>query len=335
MKNKTSLKDIAKAVGVSIPLVSYVLSDKGKENRVSEKTAKKIREVAKKLNYHPNLNAQSLKTNKTRTLGVILADISNPFFSHIARTIEDQAYSAGYTVIFGSSDEKTEKFERVLKFLITRQVDGFIIAAPEGAKDLLLTLNEAKIPVVLIDRFFKGLEMNSVTVDNYKASVLATNYLIKKGNRKIASVMYDSTLAHYQSRYEGYSDAMDKYPELTKVVVKVKHDSVENDMKIAVKQMIEVNKIDAVYFHTNTLAEEGLRQLFHLDTNILKKINLVVFDQNSAYYFLENFIPYINQPIREMGQEAVKTLISQIEEKSTQLTNITLEAILETKSVDI
>ena len=108
MKRKPSLKDIAKEVGVSIPLVSYVLSDKGKENRVSEQTAKRIREVAAAMNYQPNLSARSLKTNKTRTIGLIVADISNPFFATLARIIEDEADTRNYTVIFGSSSMTTK-----------------------------------------------------------------------------------------------------------------------------------------------------------------------------------------------------------------------------------
>ena len=310
MNPKPSLKDIAKIVGVSVPLVSYVLSNKGKENRVSEKTAKKIRKVAKELNYHPNWNAKSLKTNKTRSIGVILADISNPFFSHLARTIEDEAFSQDYTVIFGSSDEKVSKFKKVLDFLKMRQVDGFIIAAPEGSKDIIVELVKSKIPFVLIDRFFKDIETNFVTVDNYNASLQATNYLLKKGHEKIALVMYNSQLAHYQDRCEGYLAALKSKQS---IIEKVNHRSLSNDMKAIIKKLIYKDGIEAIYFQTNTLAEEGLKQLVAFGKNVMNGIDVVVFDQNLAYHFLENFIPYINQPIKKMGQKSVQMLIDQIE----------------------
>src|SRR6188472_3049568 len=113
MKNKISLKDIAEKVGVSVTLVSYVLNNK-MEGRINKDVAQKIRDTAKKLNYHTNQIAKSLKTNKTNTIGLIVADISNPFSSGLARIIEDEADKQGYTVIFGSSDEKPLRFENLL-----------------------------------------------------------------------------------------------------------------------------------------------------------------------------------------------------------------------------
>jgi LacI family transcriptional regulator len=336
MKPKTSLKDIAKIVGVSIPLVSYVLSNKGKENRVSEKTAKKIRQVAKELNYHPNWNARSLKTNKTRSIGVIVADISNPFFSHLARTIEDEAFSHDYTVIFGSSDEKVEKFNKVLDFLKMRQVDGFIIAAPEGSREIIAQLTEAGVPFVLIDRFFKDLNTNYVTVDNFKASMQATNYLLEKGNKKIGAVLYNSTLNHYQERHQGYVEALNQagLPVDTKLIKRINHGSLKKEMKRVVQELVQDSGVDAIYFHTNTLAEEGLTQMLGLDRKILKKVDVVVFDQNSSYNFLEDPIPYLHQPIKEIGQKALRILIEQIKEPTQDLQQISFDTRLESSSLE-
>ncbi|RTE55389.1 LacI family transcriptional regulator [Arenibacter aquaticus] len=335
MKPKTSLKDIAKIVGVSIPLVSYVLSNKGKENRVSEKTAKRIREVAKELNYHPNWNARSLKTNKTRTIGVIVADISNPFFSNLARNIEDEAFSQDYTVIFGSSDENVEKFSKVLDFLKMRQVDGFIIAAPEGSKEIISDLSKLGIPFVLIDRFFKDLKTNYVTVDNFKASMQATNYLLKKGNKKIGAVLYDSSLHHYQERHQGYLEALKQagVPIDKSCIKKIDHNSLKTEMKRVVKELVADAGADAIYFHTNTLAEEGLTQMLALDRKILKKVDVVVFDQNSSYNFLEDPIPYLHQPIKEIGQKALRILIEQIKEPDQELEQISFATRLENNSL--
>lgn len=311
MKKIPSLKDIAIEIGVSIPLVSYVLSGKGKENRVSEKTAKKIREAAKRLNYHPNLNARSLKTNRTRTLGVIVADISNPFFSNLARVIEDEAYSKDYTVIFGSSDENKEKFDKVLSFLRTRQVDGFIIAAPDGTEESLISLKKSGIPIVLIDRYFEAFDY--VVVDNFKASFAATQLLIDKGNKKIASIMYDSDLNHFKDRCNGYLEAMKSAKNSKSFVHKLKYDTTKKDLKKALKHLIYKDQVDAIYFQTNTLAEEGLRQLFKMGKKIVRQLDIVAFDKSTTYDFMEDFIPYISQPIAQMGQKALQILIEQIE----------------------
>ncbi len=327
MKKAISLKDIAAEVGVSIPLVSYVLGDKGKANRVSEKTEKKIKEVAKKLNYHPNLNARSLKTNKTRTLGVIVADISNPFFSHLARVIEDEAYAMDYTVIFGSSDEKKEKFDKVLSFLRTRQVDGFIIAAPDGTEESLNLLKQSNIPIVLIDRYFEAFDY--VVVDNFKASYSATKLLIEQGNKRIATVMYDSSLNHYEDRYNGYLSAIKSEKNLQTYVCKLKYESTREDMREALENLIEKDRIDAVYFQTNTLAEEGLRQLFKMGKNVVQKIDIVAFDKNATYDFMENFIPYISQPIARMGKMALQILIEKIEGTGRGMSQFKYEVDLE------
>ena len=130
MNKKTSLKDIATAVGVSIALVSYVHNNK-KEGRINKAVAEKIRATALKMNYRTNQIARSLKTNKTNTIGLILADISNPFSAALARVIEDAADKSNYTVIFGSSDENPEKYKKILDALLNRQADGLILSPPE------------------------------------------------------------------------------------------------------------------------------------------------------------------------------------------------------------
>ena len=160
MSKKISLKDIADQVGVSTALVSYVINGQEKEKRVGKKMANKIRQVAKELNYNPNQIARSLRKGSTKTIGLIVADISNPFFGNMARVVEDEADKYGYTVIFGSSDEDPQKSASLIESLVNRQVDGFIIAPVENTEDQIKTLIDRKIPVVLIDRFLKGVESN-------------------------------------------------------------------------------------------------------------------------------------------------------------------------------
>lgn len=335
MKRKTSLKDIAREVGVSIPLVSYVLSNKDKENRVSKETAKRIRKVALELNYTPNLNARSLKTNRTQTIGVILADISNSFFSNLARIIEDEAFAKEYTVIFGSSDENIVKFEKVLNFLLTRQVDGLIIAPPEGSRDLITVLKKSGIPFVLIDRYFKGLDINYIVLDNYNASYNATQFLLSKGNRKIALIRWKSDMIHYKDRQEGFSKALSEFDrEKTQGLIKeISAESFESEIKNYIEYLIEIEKADAIFFQTNTLASEGIKHMINMDREILKKVDVVAFDKNSAYSFLETPIPYISQPIKKMGQKALRTLICMIEEKETIVIKDSFKASLKNKKL--
>jgi len=333
MARKTSLKDIANKVGVSTSLVSYVLNNKDRENRVSEETANKIRKAAKELNYFPNLNARSLKTNKSHTIGLIVADISNPFFSNLARTIEDEAYAHNYTVIFGSSDENQDKFVKVLDFLNTRQVDGFIIASPEDSKDVVLKLNESNVPLVLIDRYFEGLGVNSVTVDNFQASFEATNYLLNKGHKRIGAIVYESNLLHYQDRCNGYLKALEQagISDSKQFLRKVNHQSLQSEIQIEVKKLIFEDKVSAIYFATNTIATEGLKQIRNFGKKIPDDIEVVAFDENLIFQFMDDHIPFIRQPIKEMGQEAVRILIDQIEKEDSEIRNTLLTATLVTE----
>ena len=157
MNKKISLKDIANEVGVSIALVSYVLNGREKEARVGQEMAEKIRKAALKLNYQPNFIARSLKSGKTNTIGLIVADISNPFFSNLARIIEDEAKKYGYIVIFGSSDESAEKSADLIDVFLNRQVDAFIIAPAAKTEKQIKRLKERKVPFVLITATFRRL----------------------------------------------------------------------------------------------------------------------------------------------------------------------------------
>ena len=333
MTRKTSLKDIASKVGVSASLVSYVLNNKDKENRVSKETANKIRAAAKELNYFPNLNARSLKTNISHTIGLIVADISNPFFSSLARTIEDEAYARNYTVIFGSSDENNDKFIKVLDFLSTRQVDGFIVASPGESRETVLGLNESNVPLVLIDRYFSDIVVNTVMVDNFKASYEAINHLLEKGHERIGAIVYESTLLHYRDRCNGYLEAMKKTSivDNTQFLVKVNHQSLHSEIQEAVRKLIFEDKVTAIYFATNTIATEGLKQIKNFGKEIQNEIDVVAFDENLIFQFLDVHIPFMSQPIKKMGQEAVRILIDQIENKDQGTKNILLSATLETK----
>ena len=163
----------------------------------------------------------------------------------------------------------------------------------------------------------------------------ATNYLLKKGNKKIGAVLYDSSLHHYQERHQGYLEALKQAgtPIDNSCIKKIDHNSLKAEMKKVVKELVADAGVDAIYFHTNTLAEEGLTQMLALDRKILKKVDVVVFDQNSSYNFLEDPIPYLHQPIKEIGQKALRILIEQIKEPGQELEQISFATRLENNSL--
>jgi len=330
MKRKVSLKDIAKKVGVSTATVSYVLS-KDKESKVSVKVAEKVKKAAKELNYQPNQIAKSLKMGKTFTIGLIVADISNPFFSHIARKIEDEAAKSDYTVVFGSSDEKAERSWDLINFLANRQVDGFILAPTEGSEDQIKYLQEQNIPFVLIDRYFPEIDTNYVVIDNYKAAFKAVSRLIETGHKRVGMLAYLNSLHHMRDRINGYTNAM-KQNQLrldSNWLHEINFFNLENEVKSAIDKMLSGDSpVDAIYFATNTLAVTGLKYIDSLNYKIPDDLAIISFDQGEAFDFYYCPLTYVKQPLDELAINAVKVLTQQIENSSETTDKICLSAQL-------
>jgi LacI family transcriptional regulator len=315
MNKKVSLKDVARHIGVSTALVSYVINHKEKEARVSDKMVMKIRKAVTELNYQPNLIAKSLKSGKTNTIGLIVADISNPFFSNIARIIEDEAKKEGYIVIIGSSDENTEKSQDLINVFLNRQVDAFIIAPAENTELQIADLQKKNIPVVLIDRYFPNAKINSVHIDNFKAAYRAVEHLTINGRKKIAIVAYDTSLSHMQERKNGYKAALkNKGIRFRSEWLKnISYHNIEKEVAIAMKELLAlVPKIDAVFFTTNTLAIEGLKIICQSDIKVPEDLAIIAFDESDAFDFFYSPLSYISQPLADMGKEAVKLAIEKI-----------------------
>ncbi|MFC4872532.1 LacI family DNA-binding transcriptional regulator [Negadavirga shengliensis] len=330
MKKKVSLKDIAEIVGVSTATISYVLS-KGEENRVSPKMAAKIKKVAKELNYQPNQIAKSLKSGRTFTIGLIVADISNPFFANIARIIEDEAKKRDYTVIFGSSDESEDKSRDLIRFLSNRQVDGFIIAPTEKSIDQIEQLKAQNIPFVLIDRYFPELETSYVVINNYQAAYDAVSRLIDTGHSSIGVISYSQGLFHMRERVRGYKRAvLDHGLNFKKTWMKeVSYANAKKEVEAAIDQLVSKRKeVSALFFATNTLAVHGLKHIDRLKLKVPDDVGVVCFDQGEAFDFYYCPLTYVKQPLVELGTAAVNILIDQISRKNKGYSRTSLEAEL-------
>lgn len=333
MKKKVSLKDIAKKAGVSTATVSYVLS-KRENSGISGGVSDKIQRIAKELNYRPNEIAKSLQSGKTFTIGLIVADISNPFFANIARIIEDEAKNHDYTVIFGSSDEKSSKSGDLIELLMNRQVDGFIIAPAEGSKEQLKALKKQNIPFVLIDRFFPEIETNFVSIDNYKAGYDATCRLIETGNKEIGMIAYSSELYHMKERVRGYKSALkdNDIKDKRQWIKEVNFSKINEEIPDAVSGLLSGDDpVRAILFATNTLGIHGLKYIKELGTKVPDDISIIVFDESEAFDFFYCPLTYIKQPLAELGKQAVKILIDQISNSEMKLKQVNLDAELVVK----
>lgn len=318
MKKKTSLKDIAQKVGVSIALVSYVLNNK-KEGRINKDVALKIRDTAKQLNYKTNQIAKSLKTNKTYTIGLIVSDISNPFSSSLARIIEDEANKNNYTVLFGSSDEDANKSMKLIDTFLNKQVDGLIIAASENSATQIQYLQEEGIPFVLIDRYFPELKTSYITLDNYKAAHEAAEHLIKKSYKRIALINYKSTLFNLNERKRGYVAALKKHNiEIKRSWIKeICFNNSKASVEKAMSELLSLKEpVDAILFAANMLAVDGLKYINKNNIKIPEQLAVMSFDESDALDLFHPQLTYIKQPLQQMGETATKLLLENIEKNN-------------------
>jgi LacI family transcriptional regulator len=318
MKKKTSMKDIAQQLGVSIALVSYVLNNQ-LTGRINKDTAEKIKHLAEELDYRPNHIAKSLKSSRTNTIGLILADISNPFSAHLARIIEDEAKKNKYSVIFGSADESPAKSQDLINLLLSRQVDGFIIAPAEDSENQLHFLQKQGMPFVLIDRYFPGLKVNHVVINNFKASYDAVNHLIGNGFKKIAMINFKTTLFHLLERARGYTEALrDAQLESETYLREVNEKDIINEVKQQIDELLtRPEPIDALFFGSNNLAIEGMVYIRSLKIRIPQDLAIVCFDEANAYNLFYCPLTYVRQPLQEIGKKAVDLLLESMEKLET------------------
>jgi len=314
---KTSLNDIAQRLGVSKTLVSFVLNGRGKEFRISDDICKKVIDTAKEMNYQPNRIAQGLRTGKTKTIGLVIADIANPFFGKLGREIEQEASKHGYRVIFCSSDENAEKFKQQIAMLQQSQVDGYIISPPINSEDIIKSLVKSHIPMVLIDRFFPEIDTNHIIVDNLDAAYKATSHLIALGRKRIANITLNMDLINMKERTEGYKNALIDHgiapdPEMIKILP-FSHDN--TDVNKAINELVgdrDNLKVDAILFSTSKLGVMGIECISSLGIKIPEDVAVVSFDNVDAYKICVSPVTVIGQPLQEIGQKAVAILLDDI-----------------------
>ena len=321
MKKNVSLKDIAAEIGVSVSLVSYVLNGHAEKKRVGEEIAKKIRTTAERFNYIPNQIAKTLKTNKSHTIGLIVAEIYYRYTTGITRSIESAAKENGYTVIIGNSHEDLPTLRELADVLINRQVDGLIIVAAEKAEAELEYLKKREIPFVLIDRNFPKVETNFIGIDNYKIAYKATEYLIQHGRKKIAFINYATTFVHLQERNNGYFGALKEHKMKTGKALhkEIRKSHFDDDIrKVMVELTSSKSVCDAIFFATDTLAIQGLKNLVNQRVMIPDDIAIFSFDESEAFALFQCPITYYRQPLEEIGKRSVELLFDVIKDSKHQ-----------------
>ncbi len=319
-------KDIAMELGISRSVVSFVLNGKNKEMRISDKLTKKVLDLVETRNYQANHIAKSLKTGKTETIGLIVADIANPFFSKIASEIEKEVRKKGYSVFFCSSNENKKNFNFQLENFKNRQVDGLILIPPINSDKILTVLGSQNIPFVIMDRVFENLSANSVNINNHKAAYDATTRLINNGRKKVALINVNNELITMSDRTNGYIDAIaDNGMEVNPYLLQqLKYSNVAAHVNEAVNEVI-LNNADAIIFTTNKLGVQGVQAISNMGKRIPEDIAVISFDDTTAYAVAKTSITAIKQPLEQMCKEAVRILMKSIDKSED---NIDTEQII-------
>lgn len=318
MYEAITIKDIAKALGLSTSTVSRALRG---SYEISPETKKLVIEYAEKYNYRPNPIALSLKERRSRSLGVVVCEIANNFFSQAINGIESIAYNRGYHVIISQSHESYEREIVNVEHLASRSVDGLIVSLSTETNNIehFKKLYEKGFPIVFFDRVTDEIATHKVVVDNYKGAYDATQHLIDAGYTRIAHLASSAHLSITVERLNGYKAALadNKLPVTDQYIRYCNHGGMINDeIDDAVRELMELKeKPNAIFCAGDRLTTGCLGALKKLGISIPETVGLVGFTNSVLVELLEPGLTAVKQPAFEMGQVATELLINMIESK--------------------
>ncbi|MBC3540042.1 LacI family DNA-binding transcriptional regulator [Rufibacter sediminis] len=313
MKKRLSIRDIAQQLDISITTVSFILNGKAKEKRISEQVTERVLKLVEELDYKPNQIARSLRTGKSKIICLMVENISNDFFSSIARHIEENAFEQGYKIIYCSTENKPEKTKELIKMFRERNIDGYIISPPEGIKEDIQALLDDNLPVVLFDRLIPGLLTHHVMIDNLEATYKATQHLVEQGYKNIAFITLNSGQTQMNDRLAGYQKAMGEHA-LETHLLQVDYAVTGEKHVSSIAAFLKANKqIDAVLFSTNYLATRGIEALNHVNLRIPTDIGVVAFDDLDFFKLYQPPITAVAQPVEEMSKKLIEIILKKLE----------------------
>ena len=320
------MRDVAEHAGVSVSTVSHVINE---TRHVSTDTRQRVLGAMNALNYQPNRLARSLRVKKTQTIGMIVPDSSNPFFSEIARHIEDYCFEQGYSVILCNSDGDLDKELFYANVLVEKQVDGILFVAVGLSEDNILSLNAQHIPTMLVDRHIPKLALDSVLVNNRKGGWLATEHLIERGHQRIGCITGFSGLTPSSERVMGYHQALEERGLSIDESLIVQGDFHFKSGYDRTQQLLDLKKPPTALFCGNDLMAIGaMRAAVERGLNIPDDIAFVGFDDIPIAQFMNPPLTSVTQPLKKLGRLSSQLLIDRIQQDDVEVTQHMLEVDL-------
>jgi len=305
-----TLKMVAEKAEVSVNTASRAINNRPDINL---ETKKRVLQIAKELGYIRNAAAVALRTKKTGTIGVVIADNRNPFYAEVLNGMEEAAREKNYHIILANTQRDYKKEEEAISLLLAKRVDGLLITPVQDRDDDIKNLIDANIPFVVVGRDFENIEVDAIYNDEVKGGFLATEYLIKKGHKRIALIdgfLYKSPA---KERLEGYKKALNKYRiPLDDSLISVGDINIEDGHE-RTKQMLEKNLgFTAIFAYNDMMAFGSMQAIKEKGLRIPEDIGLVGYDDIPFSSLISPALTTIRLKKQELGIESVKLLLSHI-----------------------
>jgi LacI family transcriptional regulator len=320
-----NLKSLAKHLGLSASTVSRVLAGRGDEFRISKETQKLIFAQAEEQGVHPDELARSLRLRSTRTIGLLIPDIANPFFASLAKAVEQHARAAGYALLIADSRESNEVEEACAKVLYHRRVDGIIVAPVGGRSDHLADLHAKGLPMTQMDRVLPDLPIPSVSTDNHAAVQMAVKHLLELGHKRIACVQGKNDSSANIARVQSYTEAMQTAGLTVKKEWIVGVDYSAEQGEIAARQILSLKqRPTAIIAMGNLLALGTLHVAQEMKLKLPDDLALLAFDEAPWATLLRPSLTTLAQPVAEMGQQAFQALLACMSKQENVIQKVVL-----------
>ncbi|MCO6007656.1 LacI family transcriptional regulator [Actinoallomurus purpureus] len=310
------IKDVAAHAGVSVATVSRVLND---SPRVTAETREKVRDAMRALRYRPNGVARSLRTEATRTLGLIIGDILNPFFAAMARAVEDEARAAGYTVVIGNADERPEQQDHYVRTLLEQRVDGLLICPTAETTPLVEDCVRSGSPLVFLDRTLPGLDVPAVRADGTEAIHDLVRHIHRLGHRRVAFISGPELLSTGRERTRAFLDAMRECDlDIRDEYLETGDFQAASGRAIAARFLDLPHPPEVIFTGDNLMALGALDEIRARGLRIPDDVALASFDDVAWFVHLDPPITAITQPAEELGRHAVRVLLERVERRPVE-----------------
>jgi LacI family transcriptional regulator len=311
-----TIHEVAKRAGVGSITVSRVINNSG---YISSETRERVEKAIAELGYVPNTLARSLRSRRTNTVGLIVTDITNPFFTTLARGVEDAANQAGYTVIFCNTDESQRKEEQYLNVLLQKQVDGLLFVPSRSQPNAIRQIQKHGTPVVVLDRRISEIQVDTVRCDSVDGSYQLARYLISLGHRQIAVMSGAVGISTADDRVSGYRNALKEAGIDIEETYIFRGDLTPDSGYAMTRQAISQHPRPTALIAANNFITIGaMKALQEAELEVPEDIALVGFDDLPPAMVTFPFFTVASQPAYEMGTRAMQLLLERLEGGATE-----------------